>query len=62
MNAPKIIHISPIKKNQYGEYVVRPWIAHETNIALRVRYPAADYFTTDKADAVETAKQMMEAK
>lgn len=40
------------RKNEYGEWVVRVW---EDGI----RNPAADYFTTDKQDAEDTARAMV---
>lgn len=41
------------RKNEHGEWVVR---AYDEN---GKRYPAADYFTTDRNDAVGTAAAMM---
>ena len=50
LTACKIVHDPAM-----GEWVVKAYVSHN------VRYPAADYFTDDKADAMQTAIAMLDA-
>lgn len=42
-----------IRRNEWGEWVVRAYVGDD-------RYPAADYYTDDRSDAQQTARAMVQ--
>lgn len=49
----KVSRVKVVRNAAWGEWIVRAWDQHGR------RFPDADYFTTDRADAHDTARAML---